>query len=504
MKNKYGFTLVELLAVIAIMAILVIIALPNVLELFQETKENSFRTELKTIYKAAQQSWIQDAFSDDGGKIYAKCSNCSNSLALSGGDEIEYYIKLNNNGKVTEYCAKNSTYQYYYKGDPINAEEINDVSKIAESTDMKVKIDNNSCKNENAVPQNIQICYYEDLFEIDSSYRRTKTCRDDKTISECIGDNRYTHFYPINNNSSSEFDACKASIKSSNTRDYTTIYNCFSSAPHYDTCVRSITPTVGSWTSDFRYEDALSGCNLREDFHRNVALTDLVLPATSGCYAPTKFSTTCLDGDSEVEVYDKKKKKKLKKKLKDVTYDDLILCWDFVKGEFTYAKPLWIMKPELVESYIILEFSDGSILKVMGDHRIYNLDTQMFTSCKSDKASPIGMRTINSKGEIITLVKRKIYNEPAMAYNVILDKQINLYANGLLTSRGLNNLYPINNMKFVKEDRKVFTREELKEIPDEYFYGLNLGETPRTFMGDEERTKAQLVLFVERSINTKM
>ncbi len=53
--NKKVFTLVELLAVIAILAILVIIALPNVMKLFNDAKEKAFTTELKEIYKVAQQ-----------------------------------------------------------------------------------------------------------------------------------------------------------------------------------------------------------------------------------------------------------------------------------------------------------------------------------------------------------------------------------------------------------------------------------------------------------------
>ena len=53
MKNKSGFTLVELLAVIAILAILVIIALPNVLKLYNNAKKNTFLIEAKTIYKEA-------------------------------------------------------------------------------------------------------------------------------------------------------------------------------------------------------------------------------------------------------------------------------------------------------------------------------------------------------------------------------------------------------------------------------------------------------------------
>ena len=44
MKNKNGFTLVELLAVIAILAILVIIALPNVIKMFNNAKKSSFLT----------------------------------------------------------------------------------------------------------------------------------------------------------------------------------------------------------------------------------------------------------------------------------------------------------------------------------------------------------------------------------------------------------------------------------------------------------------------------
>ena len=49
--NKKGFTLVELLAVIAILALIVIIALPNVFSMFNEAKKDTFLTEAKTIYK---------------------------------------------------------------------------------------------------------------------------------------------------------------------------------------------------------------------------------------------------------------------------------------------------------------------------------------------------------------------------------------------------------------------------------------------------------------------
>ena len=49
-----------------------------------------------------------------------------------------------------------------------------------------------------------------------------------------------------------------------------------------------------------------------------------------------------------------------------------------------------------------------------------------------------------------------------------------MFANGILTSQGANNVYKINNMKFVKEDREHFTKEELSIVPKEYIEGLRL------------------------------
>ena len=47
--KKNGFTLVELLAVIAILAILVIVAMPNILGMFNEAKVNTFIVDVQMI-----------------------------------------------------------------------------------------------------------------------------------------------------------------------------------------------------------------------------------------------------------------------------------------------------------------------------------------------------------------------------------------------------------------------------------------------------------------------
>ena len=152
---------------------------------------------------------------------------------------------------------------------------------------------------------------------------------------------------------------------------------------------------------------------------------DAILPSSMGCYTLNRVYLQCLDGETEIEVYDKKKKRRVKKKLKDITYDDLILFWDFDKGEYTYEKPLWIMRPIEANNTTTLTFSDGSKLKIVGDHRIYDTDNNKFVSGKEAK---VGLHTFNNKGEIIELVNKEYKEEKTYAYNVITRKHINMFA----------------------------------------------------------------------------
>ena len=69
MKNK-GFTLVELLAVIAILAILVIVAMPNVLGMFNQAKVSSFVTEVQKIMDTAVTTFTKDALFNSGESVF--------------------------------------------------------------------------------------------------------------------------------------------------------------------------------------------------------------------------------------------------------------------------------------------------------------------------------------------------------------------------------------------------------------------------------------------------
>ena len=105
MKRK-GFTLVELLAVIAILALLVIIALPNVLKIFNQAKKDTFLTEAKTIYKEISKKYISETMR--GNKV-DNISNSNNKLDVETND-LKYNIKLDSMGNIESFQVSNDIY----------------------------------------------------------------------------------------------------------------------------------------------------------------------------------------------------------------------------------------------------------------------------------------------------------------------------------------------------------------------------------------------------------
>ena len=114
MKNK-GFTLVELLAVIAILAILVIVAMPNVLGMFNEAKVNVFVTDVQRYMDAATTSFTKDALNNAGKTIYySSVDNATlktKKLDMSGAEK-EYFIEIDRNGNFKRIVVYDDNYCY--------------------------------------------------------------------------------------------------------------------------------------------------------------------------------------------------------------------------------------------------------------------------------------------------------------------------------------------------------------------------------------------------------
>ena len=219
------------------------------------------------------------------------------------------------------------------------------------------------------------------------------------------------------------------------------------------------------------------------------------------------YYTMCLPAGTEITVEEeeedekgKKKKVRKKKKIEDLNYNDKLLVWDFDHGCFTTARPLWLKKKEEAEEYNLLKFSDGSELKTIKQHRIFNKELGKFTYPMTEE-TPIGTTTFTEDGKEVKLVSKEVIKEHVAFYNVITYYHMNAFANGILTSCRLSNLYKIKDMKYVKDDRKLASREEYKEIPDDYFYGMRISEQPRNVNnGNDERMANTLTEYVNNCI----
>ena len=100
MKKKNGFTLVELLAVIVILAIILVIAVPKITDTIKNSKIASFESSAKTIAEQAEKKKMENEILDNTNLI-----TCNNLVKLSNSDYIScsIYFDSNNNALVTLY-----------------------------------------------------------------------------------------------------------------------------------------------------------------------------------------------------------------------------------------------------------------------------------------------------------------------------------------------------------------------------------------------------------------
>jgi hypothetical protein len=74
------------------------------------------------------------------------------------------------------------------------------------------------------------------------------------------------------------------------------------------------------------------------------------------------------------------------------------------------------------------------------------------------------------------LVSTEVVHEQVTYYNIWTEYHLNCYAEGVLTSNRFNNTYPVQDMRFVKDDRKLRPLSEFAGIDDKWITGLRLRE----------------------------
>ena len=113
--NKKGFTLVELLAVIAILAILMLLITPNVLKLFTQGKQDAFKTQVQRIWKAAEQEYLTASMRGETPGPYCYSgdnADGNHKLSISENKKLLYYVTFDDEGNVASLKVTDGAYHY--------------------------------------------------------------------------------------------------------------------------------------------------------------------------------------------------------------------------------------------------------------------------------------------------------------------------------------------------------------------------------------------------------
>ena len=158
MKNKKGFTLVELLAVIVILGVLLMIAVPAVQNVIKKTKNNATQKQAELFIDAAKKMAIIDEATSD--MVIYKLSDLDSDVdknrftgmvvALKENGSYKYYIYLNdsvnkktigNNNNIFEFASEDKINEKVTDGGKDFKE---DSTPIIQVKDKKYSYSNNN------------------------------------------------------------------------------------------------------------------------------------------------------------------------------------------------------------------------------------------------------------------------------------------------------------------------------------------------------------------------
>lgn len=183
MKNKKGFTLVELLAVIVILGVLLMIAVPAVQNVIKKTKNNATQKQAELFIDAAKKMAIIDEATSD--MVIYKLSDLDSDVdknrftgmvvALKENGSYKYYIYLNDSvNKKTIGNNNNNDIFEFASEDNINENVTDGVKKFKEGSTQIIKVNNNTYSYSNN--SNTLNTYY--------------SVKENVTVT--VGDNTYT------------------------------------------------------------------------------------------------------------------------------------------------------------------------------------------------------------------------------------------------------------------------------------------------------------------------
>lgn len=152
MKNKKGFTLVELLAVIVILGVLLMIAVPAVQNVIKKAKNNATQKQAELFIDAAKKMAIIDEATSD--MVIYKLIDLDSDVdknrftgmvvALKENGSYKYYIYLNDSVNKKTIGNNNNNIFEFASEDKINEKVTDGVKEFKEGSTQIIKVNNNT------------------------------------------------------------------------------------------------------------------------------------------------------------------------------------------------------------------------------------------------------------------------------------------------------------------------------------------------------------------------
>ena len=151
------------------------------------------------------------------------------------------------------------------------------------------------------------------------------------------------------------------------------------------------------------------------------------------------------------------------KMIKDVTYDDLLMVYDFDRGEFAVSYPVWIATAGEYSSYYLAEFDDGSSIKIVINHRLFSDTTLDYSRVIDAELSCVGKSFIrqvmgeDGKPKLVSVkcTNITIVEEQCTYYNMVTSQALNFISNGFIGATGVGNMYT-----FTKIDDQTYVHNQ--------------------------------------------
>ena len=379
--NKKGFTLVELLAVIAILALLVIIALPNVLSMFNNAKKDLFLTEAKNVFKESTKKYISDNMHNSNeGNIYCKSETDSkNPLDMDIGNTY-YYIEKDSTGKTIKFVAWNSSgYVTKIVGDNVM---LNDVTgnNVSESSVKDI-----TCNN---VLTNLEVIS-----------KLTKTYTINANASAETSNKGKLTISIASSNTTDEFNKVKYIIYKKNNTEYVEIHETV------------LTNKSNNFTLNY-YDESFS--NSKDMYYKVEAYTENNLKIGEKEFTHLFF---CFVAGTKVKTENGFKN------IEDIKIGEKVYSFNLDNNEIELKEVLELIHSSAKDTYKLT--IGGKTVEMTSKHQVYIVD-KGWTRAYNIK---IGDMMLSASGDKvkITNIKHIKYDEPIDTYNLAVEDNSNYF-----------------------------------------------------------------------------